>query len=188
MDTLRTFVALDMPVEIKFALGDYLQPLKALRGRVSWVRPDNMHLTLKFLGDTPANRVEEIAAALREIASDSAVFSASVMGSGVFPNTNYPRILWVGLEEKGGVLLALVKAIDERMQQFGFKRETRPFTAHLTIGRAKDTKIPEIVQKLHDNPFPAMPAHFDEIIFMKSVLQPSGAVYTPLQKITLGTN
>lgn len=186
METLRTFIALDMPPEIKMALGKYTQPLKSLHGRVNWVKPENMHLTLKFLGDTPANRLDEIAAALQEAASKSAPFSAAVTGSGVFPNANYPRVLWVGLEEKTGVLLNLVKAIDERMHHLGFKREKRPFAAHLTIGRAKDTKIPDIVQALREKPFPAMTAHFHEIIFMKSELYPGGSVYTPLRKFTLG--
>jgi 2'-5' RNA ligase len=188
METLRTFIALDMPAEIKTALGSYTQPLKSMRGRVTWVKPENMHLTLKFLGDTPAGRIDEIAAALQEVALTSAPFSATLAGSGVFPNLNYPRVLWVGLEEKTGVLSGLVKAIDERMQTLGFQREKRPFTAHLTIGRAKDTKIQEIVQALRDKPFPAMAAQFHEIIFMKSALLPGGSVYTPIRKFVLGKN
>jgi 2'-5' RNA ligase len=188
METLRTFIALDMPPEIKAALGKYTQPLKSLRGRVSWVKPENMHLTLKFLGDTPADKIDSIAAALQEIAAAATPFSAEVVDSGVFPNENYPRVLWVGLEEKTGALLNLVKAIDERMHQFGFAKEKRSFTAHLTIGRAKDTKIPEIVRALREKSFPAMLAQFNEIIFMKSDLQPGGSVYTPLRKLALGKN
>ncbi|MDZ7302813.1 MAG: RNA 2',3'-cyclic phosphodiesterase [candidate division KSB1 bacterium] len=188
MEMLRTFIALDMPTEIKTALAKYTQPLRAMRGRVSWVKTENLHLTLKFLGDTPAARVDEIAAALQEIAAMAAPFSTVVSGSGVFPNDEHPRVLWVGVNETTGALQKLVKAIDERMQQFGFAREKRAFTAHLTIGRAKDTRIPEIVRALKERPFAAMPAQFNEVIFMKSELHPLGSIYTPLCKLTLGKN
>jgi 2'-5' RNA ligase len=186
METIRTFIALDMQAEVKAALEKYVQPLKSLRGRISWVKPENLHLTLKFLGDTPANRLEEIAAALQEAAATVEPFSATVASSGVFPNAEYPRVLWIGLDEKSGALLKLAKAIDERMQQFGFAKEKRLFAPHLTIGRAKDTRIPEIVRALLEKPFAAMPATFHEIIFMKSELHPSGSIYTPLRKLALG--
>jgi 2'-5' RNA ligase len=186
METIRTFIALEMPAEIRTALGDYAQPLRSVRGRVTWVKPENMHLTLKFLGDTPANRINEIAAALHKVASAAVPFSAVIVGSGVFPNEKYPRVLWVGLEEKTGALFKLAKAIEESMHQLGFAKEKRPFTAHLTIGRAKDINIPEIVRMLCEKPFPAMTVRFDEIIFMKSDLHPTGSVYTPLRKFKLG--
>jgi 2'-5' RNA ligase len=186
METLRTFIALDMPPEIKAALEKYVQPLKALRGRVSWVKRENLHLTLKFLGDTPTDRLDEIADALQEVAAASAPFAAMVLGSGVFPNDEHPRVLWVGINEKSGTLLKLVQAIDARMQQFGFAKEKRFFAPHLTIGRAKDIRIAEIVRTLKEQPFAAMPAQFHEIIFMQSELHPSGSIYTPIRKLRLG--
>ncbi len=186
MEMLRTFIALDMPSDIKSALAKYVQPLKALRGRVSWVKLENMHLTLKFLGDTPASRIDEIAAALQQAAAAVTPFSAVVSGCGAFPNEENPRVLWVGINEKTGTLLKLVRDIDERVQQFGFAKEKRFFAPHLTIGRAKDTRIAEIVRALKEKPFAAMPAQFQEIIFMKSELHPSGSIYTPLRKLMLG--
>jgi 2'-5' RNA ligase len=186
METLRTFIALDMPPAIKTALSKYVQPLRSRRGRVSWVKAENLHLTLKFLGDTPADRIEEIGAALQEIAAASTAFSGIIEGCGVFPNDEHPRVLWVGINDKTGALQKLAKAIDERLHQFGFAKEKRVFSPHLTIGRAKDPRIPEIIRALKENPFAAMPASFDEIIFMKSDLQPAGSIYTPLRKLFLG--
>jgi 2'-5' RNA ligase len=186
METLRTFIALDMPPEIKVALEKYVQPLKSLRGRVSWVKPQNLHLTLKFLGDTPADRIDEIAAALQEAASSAAPFSAAVSDSGVFPNDEHPRVLWIGINEKSGTLLKLAQDLDTRMQQFGFAKEKRFFAPHLTIGRAKDAHLAEIVRALKEKPFAAMPAQFQEIIFMRSELHPAGSIYTPLRKLMLG--
>jgi len=186
MQTLRTFIALDMPPEIKTALANYVRPLKSLRGRVSWVKPENLHLTLKFLGDTPANRIDEIAAVLQEIAAASTPFSALIAGSGAFPNDEHPRVLWVGLNETTGTLPSLTRAIDEKLKPFGFAPEKKRFAPHLTIGRVKDARIPEIICGLREKPFAAMTAQFDEIIFMKSELHPAGSIYTPLRKLALG--
>jgi len=188
MQTLRTFIALDMPPEIKAALAKYVQPLKSLRGRVSWVKPENLHLTLKFLGDTPVNRVDEIAAALQQITAASTAFAATVSGAGAFPNDEHPRMLWVGLNEATGTLKNLLRIIDDRMHDFGYAKEKRAFTPHLTIGRVKDSRLPDIVRALKEKPFAAMPAPFNEIIFMRSELNPAGSIYTPLQKLTLGRN
>ena len=186
METLRTFIALDMSAEIKAALENYLQPLKSRRGRVSWVKPENLHLTLKFLGNTPADRIDELASVLQEIAAAATPFPATVSGSGAFPNDEHPRVLWVGLNEKTGALQNLVRAIDARLQPLGFAPEKKRFTPHLTIGRIKDPRIPEVIRGLKEKPFAAMAAQFDEIIFMKSELHPSGSIYTPLLKLTLG--
>ncbi|MDZ7363162.1 MAG: RNA 2',3'-cyclic phosphodiesterase [candidate division KSB1 bacterium] len=186
MEMLRTFIALDMPPEIKTALSKYVQPLRSQRGRVNWVKAENLHLTLKFLGDTPASRIEEIGAALQEIAAATTAFSGVIEGGGIFPNDEHPRVLWVGVNEKTGALQKLAKAIDDRMHQFGFAKEKRVFSPHLTIGRAKDQRIPEIIRALKENPFAPMPASFDEIIFMQSELHPAGSVYTPLRKLSLG--
>jgi 2'-5' RNA ligase len=186
MQTLRTFIALDMPPEIKAALEAYVQPLKSLRGRVSWAKRENLHLTLKFLGDTPANRVDEIAAALQEIAATSTSFAADIAGSGAFPNDQAPRVLWVGINDESGTLLKLAKAIDERVHGFGFAKEKRAFAPHLTIGRVKDPRLPEIVRALKEKPFSTMPAQLNKIIFMQSELNPAGSIYTPLRTLNLG--
>lgn len=188
METLRTFIALDMPAAIKAAIAEYVQPLKALHGRVSWVKPENLHLTLKFLGDTPVNRIDEIAAALQELAAASTAFSATVAGAGAFPNGEKPRVLWVGLDEPAGTLVKLAQAIDERMHRLGFAKESRAFAPHLTIGRVKDARIPEVIRALQAKPFVAMPAPFHEIIFMQSELNRAGAIYTPLRKLALSRN
>lgn len=185
MQTLRTFIALDMPAEIKTALANYMQPLKSLRGRVSWTKPENLHLTLKFLGDTPAARLEAIAAVLHEIAAVTPAFSANVTGTGVFPNDEKPRVLWVGLDEPTGTLFKLAQAIDARMHRYGFEKEKRAFTPHLTIGRVKEARIAEIIRSLQEKPLAARPAHFNEIIFMQSELHTAGSIYTPLRKLAL---
>ena len=185
MQTLRTFIALDMPAEIKTALANYMQPLKSLRGRVSWTKPENLHLTLKFLGDTPAARLEAIAAVLHEIAAATPSFSANVTGTGVFPNEEKPRVLWVGLDEPTGTLFKLAQAIDARMHRYGFEKEKRAFVPHLTIGRVKEARIAEIIRSLQEKPLAARPAHFNEIIFMQSELHAAGSIYTPLRKFAL---
>ena len=102
MEKLRTFIALDMPSDIKAALVTYVQPLKSLRGRVSWVKPENLHLTLKFLGDTPASQVEAIAVTLQDIAATATSFNVNIAGCGAFPHDRAPRVLWVGIQDASG--------------------------------------------------------------------------------------
>jgi len=188
METLRTFIALDMPAEIKAAVVNYVQPLKSLREHVRWVKSENLHLTLKFLGDTPAARIEAITAALQEIVATTPPFAVTVFGSGAFPNGQKPRVLWVDLSEPTGTLLKLAQTIDAQMHRFGFAKEQRAFAPHLTIGRVKDAHIPEVIRALQANPLVAMPAQFHEIIFMQSELNRAGAIYTPLRKLSLSKN
>ncbi len=182
---LYTFIAFDMPPEIKTAWWEYAQPLKACYERVRWVEPENLHLTLRFLGDTPANRVDEIAAALQEVAAASPPFSVTFSGSGVFPNDVRPRVVWIGVNEDGGALRNLAGAVEACLQRLGFTPEEKRFTPHVTIGYADGTPIPEVMRFLEGNPFAAMMAQCHEVIFMRSEAHPLGPIYTPLRRLRL---
>ena len=186
METLRTFIALDMPPAIKAAVETYVQPLKMLPGRVSWVKAENLHLTLKFLGETPADRVEDIAATLHDIAATVPPFTVDIADCGAFPHDRAPRVLWVGFQDTSGVVRQLAQALDERLQRYGFAREQHAFRPHVTIGRVKEARIPDILRRLKAQPFTAMPASFQAMTFMRSALHPAGAIYTPLHICKLG--
>lgn len=183
---LRAFIAFGLGADARAAIADYVMALRNLRGRVSWVKAENVHLTLKFLGDTPQEKIDNIADVLRDVARTASPISVTIGGGGVFPNEQRPRVLWIGMEEASGALQELATAIDERLHRLGFAKENRPFHPHLTIGRVRDGSVAKIVAAMRDQPFDHRAVQLNEIALMRSELHPGGSVYTPLCEIMLG--
>ncbi len=180
---IRTFIALALAAEIKNAIAEYLQPLGKLANGISWAKTENLHLTLKFLGDTPAAQIPEIGAALDRICTSYEPVRAQISGSGVFPNKKHPRVIWLGLKTETDRLVQLAKAIDAACVRFGFQSEMRPFAPHLTVGRVRAGTASAVIQRMEENLFSSPEMVFHECLFMKSELHPAGSIYTPLQKI-----
>ena len=165
------------------------QDLKRLNIRARWVRPENIHLTLKFLGDTPTGAVERIGAEMADAAGEFAPILLVVKGLGVFPGIKRPRVVWVGIDGDTQALLALQNRLEEQLGGFGFPREKRAFKAHLTLGRIKNAVNPEIVRQML-NEFTDLSSEdfiLEHLILYKSDLKPSGAVYSRLKQAKLGT-
>jgi 2'-5' RNA ligase len=181
-EMMRTFVALDLAPAVKQAIAEYLQPLGKLANGVSWVKSSNLHLTLKFLGDTQAAQVPELAASFGEICRQYDPMRVKVSGNGVFPNEKKPRVVWMGLQAETGALSQLAKEIDRACMHFGFQAESRSFAPHLTIGRVRSGEVSALIEAMRDRPFASLDTVIPECIFMKSELQPAGSVYTPLHK------
>lgn len=137
-DTTRAFIALELSPEIKQVLADYVAPLRALDKGLSWTNAENVHLTLKFLGDVFESQIENVAAALRETCASFPPIGAEISDSGVFPNAHRPRVLWIGIKENSGKLAELAQRIESECRRLGFEQEARNFTPHLTIGRVKE--------------------------------------------------
>ena len=176
----RTFIALGLAPEIKQAIAQYLLPLKKLTNGISWVKSENLHFTLKFLGDTPVAVVPEIAAALGEICSRYEPVRAKISGSGVFPNEKRPRVLWLGCQVETASLGELAAEIDAACGRFGFQPEARAFAPHLTIGRVREGPASIVVSTMRNQKFSGPETIFDECVFMKSELHPAGSIYTRL--------
>ncbi|MCB0232826.1 MAG: RNA 2',3'-cyclic phosphodiesterase, partial [Anaerolineae bacterium] len=134
---LRLFIAIELTEALRTSLAALQNDLKRqLSPRVvRWTNPDGIHLTLKFLGDTPADRVEAIARAMEAAAVSFAPFSFTVAGFGCFPNLRRAKVLWVGLPEMPKALAGLQRATDLHLTRLGFDKETRSFSPHLTLGR-----------------------------------------------------
>jgi 2'-5' RNA ligase len=193
MSTLRTFVAVELDEELK----DNLAQLQhRLRDRVAprsvrWVRPEGIHLTLKFLGDTPVAQVDEIKAALAQAVVEVQPFRFTVEGLGCFPNLRRPRVLWVGLQEPSGTLHRLWEAVEAHIAPLGFPTERRSFHPHLTLGRvqryASKSEIREIGDMVSDSRIGLVnEMGVTAVSYIKSDLKPSGAVYTTLLEARLG--
>ena len=192
MKQIRTFIAIKLDETINAALADLQRQLKAKapQGSVRWVRPEGIHLTLKFLGDVPVNRIEEIKQALIQACVGFPAFSFSVGGLGCFPNPRRPRVVWVGVQEESGTLAGLQKAIEDGMEKLGFAPEGRRFHAHLTLGRTQRRassgdvrRLGQLVSEAEIGPLGQMEARAVSLI--KSDLRPTGAVYTQLAAVRL---
>lgn len=188
MKTVRSFIAIEIPSTIQKNIETYQQPLRKMGGGVSWVKAKNIHLTLKFLGDVPETQINDISNKIFETCANVPQFKISITGTGFFPNAKRPKIVWVGCQEPSGTLTILQKAIDARLSEIGFERETRKFSPHLTIGRIKNPLgIQDMVQKVETGKFDGGEFVVREIILMQSQLHPGGSIYTPLSKINLQT-
>jgi 2'-5' RNA ligase len=184
---MRLFVALNLPAEIRDRLAAAQDRLRRVQADVSWVRSENIHVTLKFLGETEEKRLGRIRPALHEAARAGAPFSMEVSGVGSFGG-RVPRVVWVGVKEGAELLVELAGRIEAALGRVGFPKERRGFTAHLTLGRVRSPRNVEALlaalEPLQAEQFGTVAAtQFD---LMRSELRPSGSVYTVLERFPLG--
>jgi len=178
MDTIRAFVAIEMPTAVRQELGLVADVLvgQVPAGSVRWVKPELMHLTLNFLGDTAVSKLPAVTAVLDAVAREAAPFTLHLGELGCFPNRQRPRVIWVGLEGDNRPLLALKQALDAALVPLGWAAETRPFQAHLTLGRVKDARPLRHVN--WGTEVKKLPVGVTAVHLIESQLQRSGPVYT----------
>ena len=191
LETIRCFVAIPLDAAV---IEDLQERQRGLRTQladasVQWAQPQQIHLTLKFLGNVRAASVEEMISTLREACGGIAPFDLATGGLGCFPSASNPRIVWLGLAGETDRLLQLQQRVAEAMAPFSERNETRPFHPHLTIGRVKracpDTA--KIVQRLMRESAASPPRSWrvTEVVLMRSVRNTSGAVYSKLGSVNL---
>ncbi len=191
MKTVRAFVAIELSPELKEALSAIQEALRAqLRdGGVGWVRPEGVHLTLKFLGEVAQDRIPEIAAGIEAAARDAHPFTVYLEGLGGFPNLRTPRVVWVGVQEPSGTLAQIQTRIETELESVGFPGESRPFSPHLTLGRVRGRgseprrRLGRVLEASALTPKGEM--EIETISLMRSQLRPDGARYSRLAATTL---
>jgi 2'-5' RNA ligase len=193
MSLLRAFIAVEIPPEIHKAIESKTAPLRAAldTSLVRWVPTDNIHLTLKFLGDVSPTNVEMLSQMLSVEVSQHPTFALKFGGLGTFPNPRRPRVIWIGIQAPAGHE-ALQRGIETATATLGYPSEERPFSPHLTIGRVKQNAGSAGVQKirtaLEQTKVGALgAAQVSAVHLFKSDLKPSGAVYTRLFSAPLKT-
>lgn len=185
-DTIRTFLCVELPESLKEHIGLLQNILKPIGAQVSWVKPGNIHLTLKFLGAVSAGKMEDVAAAAQRASLATMPFELRASGAGYFPSPRSPRVLWVGLENVPVQLATLAAAVESELEAAGFERENRPFAPHLTIGRFRSNHNARVVaEQLVQTGFGPESFPVSEVVVMRSNLKPTGAVYTPMYKFSL---
>ncbi len=184
---MRLFVAVSLPSEIQNRLAAVQDQLRRAQADVSWVRAENVHVTLKFLGEVEVKRLDRMRLALTEVARAAAPFSMQVAGVGSFGG-RIPRVVWVGVGEGAEPLVQLAGLVEGALARVGFPKERRGFTAHLTLGRVRSSRNAEaLLALILDTPastFGTVKAMQFEL--MQSELRPSGSVYTVLDRFPLG--
>lgn len=184
---MRCFIAIEIPEVIKSELLEIGEELKKHGADVRWVKPDNIHLTLKFLGNIKEEIAGKISGIIEAICSHYDSFDLTIKGLSVFPNRKSPRVLWVGIEGNN-ILATLQKEVDEGMSSIGFENEKREFTAHFTLGRfrssrGKEALLDTINQRKNDN-FGSITVR--SLSLMKSDLSPTEAKYSKISEVPLG--
>jgi RNA 2',3'-cyclic 3'-phosphodiesterase len=183
---MRTFIAIEIPSEVRSALAALQTELRRAGADVSWTKPENIHLTLNFLGEVDERRIGEVENVCVASAAEFQPFTLSLNDTGVFPNARQPRVLWVGLAGEIGKTGEMRERIDDGLKLIGFKREEKDFRPHLTIGRMKSNrKIRKLLALADARQVPASPFMVTEIVLMKSELLPAGARYTQVARASL---
>lgn len=178
MTTIRAFIAIHLPSDVQAALGRVAAALGegVPRGAVRWVRPELIHLTLHFLGDTDGARLPAIGRAMDDVVAGRAPFTLALDRLGCFPNPRRPRVIWAGLGGDTAPLLALKAALDEQLAVLGRPPEDKTFRAHLTLGRVKDERAAQSLSLTA--PLPPLAVPVGAIYLMESQLRPDGPIYT----------
>jgi 2'-5' RNA ligase len=182
----RLFVAIKIRPDENF-MKTYIALRHALQlEKISWVKPDNFHLTLKFLGKTPEEKLPVIKKVLQQVTVKYQPFTLTLAGTGIFGSSYKPRVLWFGIE-KNDTLWQLGEEVLHALDSEGFKRDRQNFVPHLTIGRIRQVKQKKPFQEVlsrHRNDF-LQHVLVDKIILYESLLQPGGVVYQPLMTFNL---
>ena len=180
---MRAFVAIFPPPELQAAVTGALETVQRLDDKVRWVRPENIHLTLKFLGNVQEETLGNLGAALEETCAGHKPFDIGLVRLGAFPSARRARILWIGVDAGSDQLRALAADLESALIPLGFEREKRAFTPHLTLGRIRSRPVN----------FDGLPTTIGgdlrfrvrHIELIESSLSPEGAIYRTIQAFAL---
>jgi len=185
---IRAFICLKIPPNLREAIDrQVISILRKTGVKCSWVKPDNIHLTLKFLGDIPQVMVPEISNKIAESVLQIPSLNLSSGKIGTFGG-RIPRVVWVGFEGDIEPLTELAKSIDSAMKSLGFKPEKRRFSPHITIGRVRNTRnVERLIETIDRIELEKIDITLNKIILMKSTLSPQGSIYSPLATFDIDT-
>lgn len=186
---MRTFIAVPTTAEIRARVAALIEDLGSAGASVKWVRPEQVHFTLKFLGEVADEATPEVCERVAGAAGGVAPFDVHVQGVGAFPRPTRPRTIWLGAATGAEQMVALHRAVDKALLPMGFRREQRPFLPHLTVGRLRSggpqvAALAALLERHAD--YGGGTVHVQELVVMASFLDRSGPTYQPLGRVPLG--
>lgn len=180
-------MAVLLPEGVRAALAREIERLRLVARGVAWVAPENLHVTLKFLGEVDEARLPSLREALAGAAAPVPPFDLAVRGLGAFPSVGRPRVIWAGLGEGADAAAELARRVDEALASLGFPREDRPFAGHVTLGRVREPRrhpaLTAAIEAGGGRDFGLV--RVDAAALMQSRLSPHGARYTRLESAPL---
>lgn len=184
---LRSFIAIELNEKFHSTIAELEQYLKTFNADVKWVKPQNAHLTLKFLGDVPAKNIDVVKDFLSTSLKNISPFSIELTTLGAFVRRGIPQVIWIGLGGDIERIKRIVEILEEGLGQQGFKKERREFSAHITLGRVRSSKnCAGLTTALQNYPVPVgIRQDVTHVTLFKSNLTPQGPIYEPLGKVEL---
>jgi RNA 2',3'-cyclic 3'-phosphodiesterase len=183
---MRTFIAIDTPDHIKREMTKVQSELRRSAADVRWETSDKFHITLKFLGETKETMVDDIIENIQALCSKFSPFALQYDRVGCFPNMKNPRVIWIGCRDISQNLSKIKIMLDKELKQFGIESEERAFHPHITLGRVKsEREIKNLIPIIENLTFKSEVIECGQILIMKSILKPSGSVYSTLKSIIL---
>ncbi len=187
---MRAFIAVDISKDVLTEIENRVNEWRSRLPGARWVRPRNLHLTLRFLGEATEETLAKLSESLTDIAGGSSPFRMNFDGVGFFPSSRKPRIFWAGVSEPPSILLELQKQLEAASRKHGFEGEKRRFSPHLTLARfrtARPSPDYELLTREHGrHSFGS--SKVEEVILYQSILKPEGAEYTVLRRFRLGAS
>lgn len=185
---IRSFIAVDIPNEIKNKIAEIQMELQQILPKVSWVKPSNIHLTLKFLGDVTPEQIPSIEEAIHDAVKGLQPFDIKIGGIRAFKNLSQPKVLWINIATEPTSIIQLAENLDSSLNCLSFPKESRKFTPHLTIARIRNhinlTKFVSYFDAY--NKMDYVPIHIKQLSLIKSQLASEGAIYTKLKTVQFG--
>ncbi len=180
---MRCFIAVPLDNELRKNVKEIQKKFKILEGSLKFVKNENLHITVKFLGNVNKTQIERIKQNVRVALKNREPFQIEICGTGVFPSMDYVRVIWLGVENGREELIKIVKSVDEKLERLGFKRE-KDYVPHLTLARVKNVRVNEkeklkkLIEELKNVRIGCM--NVSTLLLYRSELLPSGPVYTEL--------
>ncbi|RLC09598.1 MAG: RNA 2',3'-cyclic phosphodiesterase [Deltaproteobacteria bacterium] len=186
-EKIRAFIAIPLPESILKAISAAQEKLRRTGLGIRLVRPEGIHLTLKFLGNISPTDVSHVESAIEQATRAFRPFTLKAKGIGVFPDFRRPRVIWLGITGDLEILHALQRDLESELKSHGFEKEKRPFKGHLTLGRIRNRldrdKLSKALQELED--FETGSFRADSVVLFRSKLHPGGAVYSKIAEAAL---
>ena len=186
-DTIRAFIAIPLDPKIQHSIERMQDHLKKSNNDIKWVKPENIHITLKFLGDIDTKQINSIKQILSNCTHNTRPFKVELSQLGAFPNIDRPRTLWVGLKDSKQRLNQISMSLEKTLGKIGFQTDQKPFSSHITIGRIRSSKNIDALSKsmssyqISEN----CTQTISKIILFQSTLCSEGPIYQSLHQIKL---